>query len=349
MVDHRAIQLIHAARTSTSLRREINRPAVSSSAHPLHARDAERRRRLTRALQLAVVAAVLTIALKAGAYLVTDSVGLLSDALESVVNLVAAVVALAVVQIATRPPDDDHPHGHDKADYFSAGLEGALILLAAGSIVIAAVPRLIDPAPLESVGIGLGVSLAATVLNLATGMFLIRTGRAEGSVVLEADGQHLLTDVWTSIGVVAGIVAVVVTGWHVLDPLIALVVAANIIATGLRLVRRSASGLMDAALEPEELTAIEVALADLSSDDVQFHALRTRRAGRRAFVSVHLLVPGHWTVQRGHDLAEVVEQRLRQVVGDGSSVLTHLEPLDDPLSHEDVDLDRPVERGAVTP
>jgi cation diffusion facilitator family transporter len=320
---------------------------MSSVADRRSEREFERRRRLMRALQLSVVVAVVTIALKAGAYLLTGSVGLLSDAAESVVNLVAAIFALAVVQYATRPPDEDHPHGHDKADYFSAGFEGSLILLAAGSIAIAAIPRLLHPQPIESVGIGVAVSLIATLLNLIVGLRLIRAGREEGSVVLEADGQHLLTDVYTSIGVLFGVGAVVATGWERLDPIIALVVAANIVATGLRLVRRSASGLMDPALEPAELAAIEQALTDLTSDELQFHALRTRRAGRRAFVSVHLLVPGHWTVQRGHDLAEVVEQRLRDVAGEGASVLTHLEPLDDPLSHEDVDLDRPAERGAT--
>lgn len=293
-----------------------------------------------RVLRLSIGAAVLTIVLKAGAFLLTGSVGLLSDAAESIVNLVAAIVALAVVQIASRPPDEDHPHGHDKADYFSAGLEGGLILLAAGSIAITAVVRLLDPQPLESIGVGIGVSLVATVLNLFMARLLISTGKEHDSVVLEADGQHLMTDVFTSVGVIAGVGAVVLTGWERLDPIIALVVAANIVVTGLRLVRRSANGLMDAALEPEELDRINGVLTQLTSDDVQFHALRTRRAGRRVFVSVHLLVPGHWTVQRGHDLAEVVEQQLREVSGDGASVLTHLEPLDDPLSHEDVELDR---------
>jgi cation diffusion facilitator family transporter len=300
----------------------------------------ERRQRLMHVLRLSIGAAILTILLKAGAFLLTGSVGLLSDAAESLVNLVAAVVALAVVQYASRPPDEDHPHGHDKADYFSAGLEGGLILLAAGSIAITAVVRLIDPQPLESIGVGIAVSLVATFLNLFMARLLIRTGEEHQSVVLEADGHHLMTDVFTSIGVIVGVGAVVLTGWERLDPIIALVVAANIVVTGLRLVRRSANGLMDAALEPEELARIERVLDGLTSDEVQFHALRTRRAGRRAFVSVHLLVPGHWTVQRGHDLAEVVEQQLREVSGDGASVLTHLEPLDDPLSHEDVELDR---------
>lgn len=309
---------------------------------------AERRARLLRVLRLSIAAAVATIVLKTGAFLLTGSVGLLSDAAESLVNLVAAIVAVAVVQYASRPPDDDHPHGHDKADYFSAGLEGGLIILAAGSIAFTAIGRLLDPQPLDTVGIGLAVSLVATLVNLATARVLMRTGREEGSVVLEADGQHLMTDVYTSVGVTVGVAAVALTGWDRLDPIIALLVAANIVVTGVRLLRRSAQGLMDAALEPDRVEQIEAALRGLSSDDVQFHALRTRRAGRRAFVSVHLLVPGYWTVQRGHDLAEVVEQRLREVAGEGASVLTHLEPLDDPLSHEDVDLDRPEGHGTRT-
>ncbi|MFT4034634.1 MAG: cation diffusion facilitator family transporter [Patulibacter sp.] len=319
---------------------------MSSAADRRLAQADERRRRLTRALWLAIGAAIVTIALKASAYVLTGSVGLLSDAAESVVNLVAAIVALAVVQYASRPPDEDHPHGHDKADYFSAGFEGGLIILAAASIAVAAVLRLIDPQPLESVGVGLGVTIVATALNLGVGRGLVRTGRREGSVVLTADGQHLLTDVWTSLGVVAGVAAVALTGWERLDPIIALIVAANIVATGLRLVRRSAAGLMDAALPYHQLAAIERVLDELRCDEVQFHALRTRQAGRRAFVSVHVLVPGSWTVQHGHDTAEEVEARLRRACGEGASVLTHIEPLDDPISLEDVELDRPPDRAA---
>lgn len=313
---------------------------MASPAHTPARPGSDRYRALVRLLYLSIGAALLTILLKAGAFVLTGSVGLLSDAAESLVNLVAAIVALLVVRYATRPPDDDHPHGHDKADYFSAGFEGGLIILAAGSIAVTAVLRLLDPQPIDDVGVGVAVSLVATVVNLFMARALISAGREHGSVVLEADGEHLRTDVITSVGVVLGLGAVVATGWEWLDPVIALAVAVNILVTGSQLLRRSAAGLMDAALEPSALAQIEKVLAELSSDELQFHALRTRRAGRRAFVSVHVLVPGDWSVQRGHDVAEEVEARLRAVAGDGASVLTHLEPIDDPRSHEDVELDR---------
>ncbi|MBJ7472996.1 MAG: cation transporter, partial [Solirubrobacteraceae bacterium] len=262
-----------------------------------------------------------------------------------VVNLVAAIVALGVVHWASRPPDEDHAYGHDKADYFSAGFEGGLILLAAGSIGFAAVERLLNPQPVEAIAVGLAVTGVATVLNLVMARRLIEVGQRHDSVVLEADGKHLMTDVWTSIGVAIGVTAVVVTGLDWLDPVIALLVAVNILVTGTQLVRRSAGGLMDRALEPDELARIEAVLATFSSDEVQFHALRTRRAGRRAFVSVHLLVPGAWTVQRGHDLAEEVEAALDEALSGLSNIFTHLEPLDDPVSLEDIELDRLRSRG----
>lgn len=313
---------------------------MAAPAHSHGSPESDRRRALVRLLYLSIGAALLTILLKAGAFVLTGSVGLLSDAAESLVNLVAAIVALLVVRYASRPPDEDHPHGHDKADYFSAGFEGGLIVLAAGSIAVTAILRLFDPQPIDSVGIGVAVSLVASVVNLFMARALIRAGREHGSVVLEADGEHLRADVITSVGVVLGLGAVVATGWQWLDPVIALVVAVNILVTGAQLLRRSASGLMDAALESQTLAEIEAVLNELRSPQLEFHALRTRRAGRRAFVSVHVLVPGDWSVQRGHDLAEEVEARLRAVAGYGASVLTHLEPLDDPRSHEDVELDR---------
>ena len=302
--------------------------------------EAERRRELIGALKFSVAAAIITIALKTGAWAVTGSVGLLSDAAESVVNLVAAVVALAVVHFASRPPDEDHAYGHDKADYFSAGFEGGLILLAAGSIAFAAIERLANPQPVESFGVGVAAVGIATVLNLVVARRLMRVGRRHGSVVLEADGKHLMTDVWTSIGVVIGVAAVVATGLNWLDPVIALLVAVNIVVTGVSLVKRSVGGLMDRALEPDELARIEAVLEGFSSDEIQFHALRTRRAGRRAFVSVHVLVPGGWTVQRGHDLAELVEASLDGALEGLTNIFTHLEPLDDPLSQADIHLDR---------
>lgn len=301
--------------------------------------SAERRARLLRLVYLSIAAACVTIALKFGAWAVTGSVGLLSDAAESVVNLVAAVFALIVVQWSTRPPDEEHAYGHEKADYLSAGVEGALILLAAATIGVSAVDRLLNPAEISDVGVGVAIAIVAALVNLGVGQRLIRAGREYRSVVLEADGRHLMTDVWTSTGVVIAVIAVAVTGWDPLDPLIALAVAGNILVTGVRLVRGSTDGLLDRALGDDELAVVEGVLATFASDEVQFHALLTRRAGSRAFVSVHLLVPGDWTVQRGHDLAEQVEQDLRDALGH-ATIFTHLEPLEDPASFADTGLDR---------
>jgi cation diffusion facilitator family transporter len=290
-------------------------------------------RRLIRLLWLSVAAAVATISLKTLAWLLTGSVGLLSDAAESVVNLVAAIVALAALRWATKPPDEEHAYGHTKAEYFSAGVEGALIVIAAITIAISAIARLLDPQPLEQVGFGLAVSAAASLINLAVGFLLVRVGRRERSIVLEADGQHLMTDVWTSAGVIVGVAAVAITGWDRLDPLVALAVAANIVVTGTRLVRRSAGGLMDRSVGSDEVAQIEDALAEFEREGVRFHALRTRQAGSRAFMSMHVLVPGSWTVQRGHDLVEDIEASLRGRLP-YLTVFTHLEPADDPRSFE---------------
>jgi cation diffusion facilitator family transporter len=296
-------------------------------------------RRLMRLLWLSVAAAIATIALKTTAWLLTDSVGLLSDAAESVVNLVAAIVALGAVQWASKPEDEEHAYGHAKAEYFSAGIEGALILVAALTIAVTATDRLLDPQPLSSVGVGLAVSVLASAINLAVGLMLVRAGRRDRSITLEADGKHLLTDVWTSAGVVIGVAAVVLTGWERLDAIVALAVAANIVVTGIGLVRRSAGGLMDRALDQVAMGHVDEVLSTFASDKVSFHALRTRQAGQRAFVSVHILVPGEWTVRRGHDLAEEVEAALRGKLP-YASVFTHLEPTEDPRSFDDTLLDR---------
>ena len=297
---------------------------------------------LARLLWLAVAAAIATITLKTLAWALTGSVGLLSDAAESLVNLVAALFALVIVHWAARPPDEDHPYGHEKADYLSAGVEGSLILVAALTIAFAATRRLLDPQPISDVGIGLTVSVAASAINFAVARVLIAAGREHRSLVLEADGRHLMTDVWTSVGVVVGIALVAVTGWERLDPIIALLVAANIVVTGLSLVGRFTGGLMDRALPPEQRAAIDGVLEHYAGDRVQFHALRTRSAGARAFVTVHVLVPGDWTVQRGHDLVERIEHDLRAAL-QHATVFTHLEPLEDPASFADTDLDRPGE------
>jgi cation diffusion facilitator family transporter len=295
--------------------------------------------RLFRLLWLSIAAAVATISLKTTAWLLTGSVGLLSDAAESVVNLVAAVVAILALRWATKPADEEHAYGHAKAEYFSAGVEGALILVAAVSIAITGVARLLHPQPIEDVAVGLAVSVVASLINLAVGLLLLRTGRRERSIILEADGRHLMTDVWTSVGVIIGIAGVAVTGWERLDALIALAVAVNIVLTGSSLVRRSVGGLMDRALGEPERRRIQEALDRFERDGVRFHALRTRQAGSRAFLSVHVLVPGSWTVQQGHDVVEAVEAALRERLP-YATVFTHLEPAEDPRSFADTTLDR---------
>jgi cation diffusion facilitator family transporter len=294
---------------------------------------------LTRYAWLSIAAAIATIALKTMAYVLTGSVGLLSDAVESIVNLVGAVMALSMLTVAARPEDEDHSYGHSKAEYFSSGVEGTLILIAAITIGVAAVRRLLAPQPLEQVGVGLAVSVAASALNLAVAIVLWRVGRQRHSITLEANAQHLFTDVWTSAGVIVGVVAVVATGWLHLDPIVALLVAANILWTGTRIVRRSVLGLMDTALPAGELEAVKAALNRHLSDGVEYHALRTRQSGARRFVSFHVLVPGEWTVHRGHALLEDVEERIRAAVPN-VTVFTHLESLDDPASWEDQHLDR---------
>jgi cation diffusion facilitator family transporter len=305
--------------------------------------NAATQRRLVRLMWLSIAAAVTTIALKTVAWALTGSVGLLSDAAESVVNLVAAIFALIIVQWAARPPDEDHAYGHEKADYLSAGVEGGLILIAAATIGFTAIERLTNPQPLTDVGIGVAVAVVASGVNLAVARLLIGAGLQHASLTLEADGRHLMTDVWTSVGVVAGVVAVAVSGWDILDPLIALAVAANILLTGVSLVRRSTGGMMDRALTADELARVDAVLKRYSTaGPVQFHALRSRRAGRRAFLSVHILVPGDWTVKRGHDLVEQIERDLLEALGH-ATVFTHLEPLEDPASFADTGLDRSAE------
>jgi cation diffusion facilitator family transporter len=290
-------------------------------------------------LWLSVAAGLATIALKTAAWLVTGSVGLLSDAAESLVNVAAAIVALAALHWALRPADEEHAYGHAKAEYFSAGVEGSLIVIAAAGIAVTAIQRLLDPQPIDDVAVGVAVSAAASVINLGVGALLVREGRRQRSITLEADGRHLMTDVLTSAGVIAGVVAVAVTGWEPLDPLIALAVAANIVVAGVGLLRRSVAGLMDRALDQDEQERIQAALAQFEPAGVRFHALRTRQAGRRGFASVHILVPGAWTVQRGHDLAEDVEAAVRTELP-YVTVFTHVEPAEDPRSLADQGLDR---------
>lgn len=296
---------------------------------------------LKRYAWLSIAAAIATILLKGWAWWMTGSVGLLSDALESFVNLAGALMALAMLTLAAMPADSRHAYGHGKAEYFSSAFEGFLILVAALLIGYAAIERLRNPQPLEAVGVGLIVSVAASIINLIAGRILLQVGRKYRSITLEADAHHLLTDVWTSVGVIIGVALVWATGWLWLDPVIALAVAVNIVWTGWKLLQRSADGLMDGSLPAEEVETIERVLDGYRAQGLDFHALRTRQAGTRAFVSLHVLVPGAWTVQEAHDWSERIESDIRCALPH-VHLTTHLEPLEDPRSHTDQHLDQPV-------
>ena len=295
---------------------------------------------LERFAWLSVAAAIATISLKTLAWWVTGSVGLLSDALESIVNLAAALLALTMLRLAASPPDEAHPYGFSKAEYLAAGIEGALIVLAAAGILITALPRLLQPEPLNAPLLGLGVSAAATAINLAVAVVLLRAGRKHHSIALEADGKHLMADVWTSVGVIGGVALVFATGWLRLDPLVALAVAVHIVWTGVSLVRRSAAGLLDAAISRTDQDEVTKLFGEYSRRyGMTFHALRTRQAGARRFISFHMLVPDAWTVAQAHRLSEEIESRIRSMVPN-ASIFTHIEPISDPASYEDQGLDR---------
>jgi cation diffusion facilitator family transporter len=294
---------------------------------------------LTRFAWLSVAAAVFTITLKTAAYFLTNSVGLLSDAIESCINLAGALMALSMLIVAARPADDDHNYGHTKAEYFSSGVEGILILIAAIFIGVASVERLINPQPVEKIGIGLLVSVAASLINLVVSLVLAKAGKKYHSITLEADAKHLMTDVWTSAGVLLGVGAVSLTGWQRLDPIVALLVAANIIWAGISIVKKSVAGLMDKALTVEEQQKIHQLLETYKQTGVEFHAFRTRQAGARKFVSFHVLVPGSMSVLEGHELVERIESEIREAIPN-AVLLTHLEPLEDPSSFEDMTLER---------
>jgi cation diffusion facilitator family transporter len=300
----------------------------------------QNRASLTRFAWLSIAAAITTIVLKTSAYFLTDSVGLLSDAIESFVNLAGAIMALGMLTIAARPADESHVYGHSKAEYFASVTEGLLILGAAIGIISAAINRLLHPRGLEQLGLGLVVSIAASVINLIVARILLREGKNRRSISLEADAHHLRTDVWTSMGVIGGVAIAGFTGWQVLDPLVAIAVALNIIWTGIQLVNRSVAGLMDAALPDYEQKLIQDVIGKYSEKGVTFHALRTRQAAARQFVSVHMLVPGEWTVHDAHHVAEDFESDIREALGSVVTVFTHIEPVEDELSMEDIFLDR---------
>ncbi|TWS19723.1 cation transporter [Tsukamurella asaccharolytica] len=296
------------------------------------------RQDLSRFALLSIVVSLVVIGLKILAWRLTGSVGLLSDAAESAVNLVAAIAAFVALKVVAKPADHDHNFGHTKAEYFSAVLEGVMIVIAAVVILVSAIDRLRNPQALEQVGLGLAISVAATVLNGLVGFYLIRVGRRHRSLALEADGKHLLTDVWTTVGVIVGVLLVALTGWLPLDPLIAIAVAVNILVVGARLVWQSGAGLMDAALPVEERAQIDAVLDRHRASGIDFHDIRTRESGHERFVQLHMLVPGEWTVQRAHDVTEEVESDLSAVFDD-LRITVHIEPIDDPRAYETWRLD----------
>lgn len=304
-------------------------PSTAGTDRPPGARS-----RLTRYAWLSVATSVVVIGLKVGAWWATGSVALLSDAMESGVNLIAAVIALISLAYAARGPDEDHHFGHDKVEYFSSGVEGGLIFVAAAVIIWTSLPRIFAPVPIEGAGLGLALALLASAGNAATAWVLLKAGRQHHSITLEADGRHLMTDVVTTGGVVLGLVLVSLTGWLWLDPLIALGVALHILREGFHLMKRSFDGLMDKSLPPEELAQVMAILNPLRGQGYDFHALRTRTAGRRRFVDVHVLVPGRLSVQEGHDIVEAIEESLRSAIPH-LEVLIHLEPLEDPRAWQD--------------
>lgn len=287
---------------------------------------------LTRFAWLSIAAAIATILMKTAAYLMTGSVGLLSDAVESVVNLAGALMALSMLKLAAQPADTKHTFGHSKAEYFSSVVEGILILVAAGGIAYTAIERIIHPQPLEQVGIGILVCTVASAVNFVVARVLMKAAKAHNSITLEADSQHLMTDVWTSAGVIAGVGLIAVTGWTLLDPLVALLVAANIVWTGIGLIRRSVDGLMDIVLPIEDQQSIEKIMVKYREKGVEFHELRTRQSASHRFIVVHMLVPGGWTVHDAHHVAEDFESDIRILLGD-TFITTHLEPIDDNIAY----------------
>jgi len=300
----------------------------------------QNRASLTKFAWLSIGAAVATMALKAGAYFLTGSVGLLSDAIESLVNLAGAVMALTMLTIAARPASEEHAYGFSKAEYFASATEGLLILGASGGIFTTAVQRLLHPKNMEQLGLGLLVSMAASGINFFVARILLKAGKQRNSISLEADAHHLMTDVWTSVGVIGGVAIAGLTGWDILDPMVAILMALNIVWTGVQLVRRSVSGFMDEGLPEQEQKLIQQVMDKYRKKGVNFHALRTRQAAARGFVSVHMLVPGDWTVHDAHHIAEDFENDIRATLGGVITVFTHLEPAEDELSMDDQYLDR---------
>lgn len=294
---------------------------------------------LTKFAWLSIFTAVATISLKSIAYFLTGSVGLLSDALESLVNLVAAVIALTILKVAEQPPDEQHRYGHSKAEYFASIMEGLFIFIAAVAIIISAFYRIIHPRIIEQAFLGLGISIIASVINYVVSKKLLRVGKKYHSITLEADGHHLMTDVITSIGVIVAVFLVAVTGWQMLDPIVAILVAFNIINTGSNLIKRSILGLLDTSIPKEELDIINNILKRYERKGLRFHGLRTRQSAQRRFVDFHVLTSGDWSVRKGNDVLEDIEKEIRGSIKK-VTISTHLEPVEDPRSHEDISIER---------
>ena len=294
---------------------------------------------LTKFAWLSIFTAVATISLKSIAYFLTGSVGLLSDALESLVNLAAAIIALTMLKIAEQPPDEEHRYGHSKAEYFASIMEGLFIFVAAVAIIVSAVNRIIHPKIIEQAYIGLGISITASIINYVVSVKLLKVGKKYHSITLEADGHHLMTDVITSIGVIVAVFLVAVTGWQILDPIVAIFVAFNIILTGYKLMKRSVLGLLDSSISSEEINIIKSILNKYERKGLKFHGLRTRQSAQRRFVDFHVLTPGNWSVRKGHDILEDIEKEIRDSI-DKVTISTHLEPVEDPRSHEDISIER---------
>lgn len=309
--------------------------AAASTSRSLAEPSAAKPVNLTCFAWLSIAAALVTMGLKYGAYLLTGSVSLLSDALESIVNLVAAIVALIALRVAGRPADSRYTFGRSKAEYFSAAIEGTMIFVAAAAIIVSAIDRLIHPAPLEQVGLGLAISTVAAAINGTVGIILLRIGIRTSSPTLKADGKHLLTDVITTAGVIIGVIIVALTGWTQLDPIVAIIVALNIIVIGIGLVHSSMAGLLDAALPEEENQRIIAVLRERISPTTTFHGLQTRQSGRKRYVQVDAQVPGEWTVARGHAFGEELEEAISAVLPD-ADVIVHVEPIEDPRSYADI-------------
>ncbi len=294
---------------------------------------------LTKFAWLSIFTAIATISLKSIAYFLTGSVGLLSDAIESLVNLAAAIIALIVLKIAEQPPDEEHRYGHSKAEYFASITEGLFIFIAAIVIIISAIGRIIHPKIIEQAFLGLGISVIASVINYVVAQKLLKVGKKYRSITLEADGHHLMTDVITSIGVIVAIFLVSVTGWQILDPIVAILVAFNIIFTGYKLIKRSILGLLDTSIPNEELDIITNILKKYERRGLRFHGLRTRQSAQRRFVDFHVLTPGNWSVRKGHNILENIEKDIRDSI-EKVTVSTHLEPVEDPRSLEDISIER---------